>query len=153
MPARVIEISSVVVFFIGFYGLITSRNIIKTITAITVLEMAVIVFFLGLGFTDGMAPPIGEGLENATDPLPQAFVLTAIVIGVAVTAINLTMLISLSHRIKKTDWDSVRSASSQQAGGDGDGDGNSDSDGNSDGGSDGDGDGDGDSDSDGNSDE
>ena len=108
MLSKIIEISSVIMFFTGFYGLISSKNIIKSIASITIMEMAVIVFFLGLGFTDGARPPIGEVLENAADPLPQALVLTTIVIGVMVTAVALTMLISLSHEIKKTDWDSVR---------------------------------------------
>jgi len=106
--ARIIEISSVIMFFIGFFGLITSKNIIKSIASITIIEMAVIVFFLGLGFVDGMTPPIGQSLENAADPLPQALVLTAIIIGVTVTAVNLTMLISLSHQRKRTDWDSIK---------------------------------------------
>jgi len=107
MIARIVEISSVIMFFIGFYGLITSKNIIKSIAAITIMEMAAIVFFLGLGFVDGMQPPIGATMENVADPLPQALVLTAIIIGVTVTAVNLTMLISLSHEIKQIDWDSV----------------------------------------------
>ena len=87
--------------------MITSKNIIKSIASITIIEMAVIVFFLGIGFVDGMRPPIGHNMENVADPLPQAMVLTAIIIGITVTAINLTMLISLTHQIKKTDWDSV----------------------------------------------
>ena len=106
--AKTIEISSIIAFFIGFYGLITSRNIIKTIASIVILEMAVVVFFLGIGFANGMQPPIGEVMENVADPLPQALVITAIIIGVTVTAVNLTMLISLTHQIKKTDWDSVQ---------------------------------------------
>jgi len=116
MPDRIIEISSVIMFFAGFYGLVSSKNIIKSIASITVMEMAVIVFFLGLGFNDGMRPPIGTVLDNVADPLPQALVLTAIVIGVTVTAVNLTMLISLSHQIKQTDWDSVQSDSTRSRG-------------------------------------
>jgi len=108
MTVQIIEISSVIMFFIAFYGLITSKNIIKSIAAIVVMEMAIIVFFLGLGFVDGMRAPIGQTLENVADPLPQSLVLTAIVVGVTVTAVNLTMLISLSHQIKRTDWDSVK---------------------------------------------
>ena len=109
MLSRIIEICSVIMFFIGFYGLVSSRNIIKSIASITILEMAVVLFFLGLGFVDGMRAPIGQSMENVADPLPQALVLTVIVIGVTVTAVNLTMLISLTHQSKKTDWDSVRS--------------------------------------------
>jgi len=96
-------------FFIGFYGLITSKNIIKSIASITIMEMSAVVFFLGLGFVDGMRAPIGVAVENAADPLPQALVFTAIIIGVTVTAVNLTMLISLTHQIKSTDWESVKS--------------------------------------------
>ena len=108
MIAGIIEISAIVMFFIGFYGLIASKNIIKSIAAITIMEMATIVFFLGIGFVDGMRAPIGEAMENVADPLPQALVMTAIVIGLTVTAVILTMLISLSHDNKKIDWDSVR---------------------------------------------
>ena len=111
--SRIIEISSVIMLFIGFYGLITSKNIIKSIAAIVIMEMAVIVFFLGIGFVEGMRPPIGKVMENVADPLPQALVITAIIIGVTVTAVNLTMLISLSHQIKKTDWDSVQNKNTE----------------------------------------
>ena len=107
MLDKIIEISSVLMFFIGFYGLITSKNVIKSIAAIIIMEMATIVFFLGLGFVEGMRAPIGQTMDNVTDPLPQALVMTAIVIGVTVTAVNLIMLISLSHKIKKIDWDSI----------------------------------------------
>ena len=113
MTARIIEISSVIMFFIAFYGLITSKNTIKSIAAIVVMEMAVIVFYLGLGFVDGMRAPIGQTMENAADPLPQSLVLTAIVVGVTVTAVNLTMVISLSHKIKRTDWDSVKNPNTE----------------------------------------
>lgn len=72
------------------------------------MEMAVIMFIISIGFSDGMTPPIGQNLENATDPLPQALMITAIVIGVAVTAINFTMLISLYRQHKSTDWDIIK---------------------------------------------
>ena len=107
MAAQIIEISAIIVFFIGFFGLITSKNIIKSIASIVILEMAVIVFLLGAGFVEGMRPPIGQVMENVADPLPQALVLTAIIIGVTVTAVNLTMLISLGYQFKKTDWDNA----------------------------------------------
>jgi len=113
MTARIVEISSVIVFFIGFYGLITSKNIIKSIASITIMEMAVIVFFLGIGFIDGMSPPIGVGVENPADPLPQALVFTAVIISVTVAAVSLTMLISLTRQIKSTDWDSVKTGNSE----------------------------------------
>ena len=77
------------------------------------MEMAVIVFFLGIGFVEDMQPPIGQVLKNVADPLPQALVITTIIIGITVTAINLTVLNSLSHRTENTDWDSVQMKSEE----------------------------------------
>ena len=108
MNAPAFELFSVVMFFIGFYGLITSKNIIKSIASLTVMEVAAVVFFLSLGYVEGIKPPIGLHMENVADPLPQALVITAIIIGVTVSAINLTMLISLCRQSKTTDWDTVK---------------------------------------------
>ena len=80
------------------------------LTAVTATPMtiAVIMFFLSLGYESGIMPPIGPNRENVADPLPQALMITAIVIGVAVTAVNLTMLISLCRQSKTADWDIVQ---------------------------------------------
>lgn len=104
------EIASIILFFIGFYGLITQKSIIKSIIAIGIIETATVVFFLSVGYVSGGAPPIGQNLQSASvvDPLPQALVITAIIIGVAVTAVNLTMLISLFRQYKTADWDQAK---------------------------------------------
>jgi len=66
-------------------------------------------FFLGLGYSSGMLPPIGNEMgTNVADPLPQALMITAIIIGVAVTAVNMTMLIALSRQFKTTEWDILK---------------------------------------------
>ena len=102
------EIISVIVFFLGFYGLLTGKNAIKSIISITIMETSVIVFFLSLGYFEGIKPPIGSNTANAADPLPQALIITAIIIGVAVTATNLTMLISLYRQFKSANWDTIK---------------------------------------------
>ena len=111
MKSEIIEIIVAIVFFISFYGLITSKKIIQSIVSIGLMEIAVIMFFLSLGYESGIMPPIGRSPENVADPLPQALMITAIVIGVAVTAINLTMLISLCRQSKSADWDVVKKKS------------------------------------------
>ena len=110
MRFEIVEIFSIVAFFISFYGLITSKGVIKSIVSLVVMEMAVIMFFLSLGYTSSIVPPIGGDATNTADPLPQALVITAIIIGVAVTAVNLTMLISLCRQFKATEWDILRGA-------------------------------------------
>ena len=108
MKVEMLEIFVAIMFFLSFYGLITGKNAIKSIIYIGLMEIAVIMFFLSFGYESGMMPPIGQNQENVADPLPQALMITAIIIGVAVTAVNLTMLISLCRQSKTTDWDTVR---------------------------------------------
>ena len=103
-----LEYFPILVFFISFYGLISSKNIIKSVVSIGLMETALVMFFLGIGHASGMTPPMGQNLENAADPLPQALVITVIIIGVTVTAVNLTMLISLYRQYNTTEWDIVK---------------------------------------------
>ena len=110
---KIVELSSVLVFFTGFYGLIASNNAIKSIASIGIMEIAVVMFLLSFGFFPGIRPPIGPDITNVSaaevaDPLPQALVITAIIIGIAVTAVNLTMLISLVKQYKTADWSIIK---------------------------------------------
>ena len=107
------ELFAIIAFFLGFYGLITGKNIIKSVISVLLMEMSVIMFIVSLGFSEGMTPPIGKNFENAADPLPQALVITAIIMGVAVAAVNLTMLITLYRQHKSTDWDTVKKMNSE----------------------------------------
>ena len=113
MRFEMLDIFVAIAFFIAFYGLITSKGVIKSIVSIVVMEMSVIMFFLSIGYNSGTLPPIGADTTNAADPLPQALVITAIIIGVAVTAVNLTMLISLCRQFQATEWDILKKKSTE----------------------------------------
>ena len=112
-----IELFALVMFFIGMYGLFVSRNVIKSIVFVSVLEMAVIMFWLGLGFRAGIMPPVQdflyEDIAYIADPLPQALMITAIIIGMSVTAANIVMLITLVRKLKTNNWDSLKSRSTE----------------------------------------
>ncbi|ABR47359.1 NADH-ubiquinone oxidoreductase, chain 4L [Alkaliphilus metalliredigens QYMF] len=78
---------------------------IKAIISIEIMQSAIVLFFVTINFQVGAQPPIGVGHQtNVSDPLPQALMLTAIVIGVAVTAVSLAMLIAIQHKYGTTDW-------------------------------------------------
>lgn len=100
---------SIILFLIGLYGLIARRRIVKTIISLGIMEVAVILYFLSLNRQPGLLPPIGD-VDPAlmADPLPQALMITAIVIGVAITAVTLTLFIALYHRYGTTDWEKAR---------------------------------------------
>ena len=106
------QISAIIMFFLGFLGLITSRNMIKSVICLILKQTSVVVFFLSMNFHEGIRPPIGvnllENIDYVADPLPQALMITAIIIGLAVTAVNITMFIYLSKKTNSTDWDEVK---------------------------------------------
>lgn len=112
--AAIIEIAAIAMFFMGLFGLITSRNIIKAVVFLTLVETGVIMFFLSVGISAGMLPPIAEhlqaGYDQLADPLPSALMITAIVIGLSVTAINITMLMTLLRKYRTANWDAVAEA-------------------------------------------
>ena len=118
MNFSMVEWFALLMFFMGLYGLFISKNVIKSIIFVGVLEMAVILYWIGLGFRIGMLPPIQdflyEEMAYVADPLPQALMITAIIIGMAVTATNIIMLITLVRRVKSTDWDTIKAASTEE---------------------------------------
>lgn len=100
------ENTAIILFFIGVYGLCARRNIIKTIISLGIMSGGVILFFLSINRTPESMPPIFTGGESfvPADPLPQALVITAIVVGISVTAVALIMFIAMYHKYGTTNW-------------------------------------------------
>jgi len=87
-----------VLFLVGLYGVITRRNVIKIVLGICIMEYSINLMLILIGYVhDGVAPIVVRGSTetNFVDPLPQAMVLTVIVIGLATTA----MLLAIAIRV------------------------------------------------------
>ena len=97
---------AIALFLIGIYGLIARRNIIKSVMSFGIIQAATILFFLNINTNSNVMPPIFNS-NNMADPVPQALMITAIVIGVSVTAVSLTMFINLYHHYGTTNWEKV----------------------------------------------
>jgi NADH-quinone oxidoreductase subunit K/multicomponent Na+:H+ antiporter subunit C len=93
---------------IGVFGILTRRNIIKILLAINILQTGVNLLLVAVGWRpDGLAPIITDqtrGMMQFVDPLPQAMVLTAIVIAFGTTALGLIIAINYfkTHRSLET---------------------------------------------------
>ena len=95
---------------IGRWGLLTQKNIIRIVIGFTIFDTGIHVVMVGVGFIRGRTAPILNSTalqENAqnliVDPVPQALVLTAIVIGLGVTALMLAYVIKLYEHKKSLD--------------------------------------------------
>ncbi len=87
---------SILIILIGLYGVINSPNLIKKVMCLSLVESMVIMQFLGVGFRrDGGAPILNQGIETFVDPIPQALMLTAIVIGVCFNALAVALIVKL----------------------------------------------------------
>ena len=85
---------------IGLWGILTRKNIMKMILGFSLLDTGVHIVMVSIGYIKGRTAPIlDDGNMNAVtavvDPIPSALVLTAIVIGVAITALMLSYAVQL----------------------------------------------------------
>ena len=88
-------------FCIGLYCVLRKRNIIKIVIGLGIIEYAVNLFFVLIGYRmHGRAPILAKDqtIVNMVDPLPQALVLTSIVIGLAVTALVVAIAIRIYEK-------------------------------------------------------
>ncbi len=95
-----------VLFLVGLYGVLTRRNLIKIAISLSIMEFSIFLVLVLIGYIEnGIAPILDSGRENPVyvDPLPQAMVLTAIVIGLATTAMLMAIAIRLYRKYKTFD--------------------------------------------------
>ena len=101
----------IVLFLVGVYCVVVKRNLIKIILGLSISEYAVFLFFVLVGYRMRGRAPILDGehaIKNIVDPLPQALVLTAIVIGLAVTALIASMAIRVYEKYGTFDIRKIR---------------------------------------------
>ena len=98
--------------FIGLYIILVKRNLIKVIIGFNILNTGVNLFLVAIGYVKGGTAPIfsPEGIESVPliDPVPQALVLTAIVIGVAILALALSLAIRLYQHYETLNLEKIR---------------------------------------------
>ena len=89
----VFYLGAVGLILLGVYAVVIKRHLIRVLLGLTLLEAGVNLFLVAVGFRPDAAAPILSGAagEAMVDPIPQALILTAIVIGVAVLALGLAL--------------------------------------------------------------
>ena len=104
-----------VLILIGLYGVLIRRNIVKIIISLLIIEYGIHLFLVLQAYRAGGVPPIVEpGVDPAVwaqqsvDPLPQALVLTSIVIGLGVLSLMVALSIRLYERYGTFDISKIR---------------------------------------------
>ena len=106
----IIYLTAIFLILIGFYAVFVKRNLLKILIALSIADTGINIFIISLGYRAGKTAPIistrallNNPVNKVVDPLPQALVLTAIVIGVAVTALALSIVIRMYGEKKSLD--------------------------------------------------
>jgi len=90
----------IVVFLMmtGFYIVISANNLVKKIVGLNIFQTSVFMLYISMGkVTGGTAPIVAEGVTQYSNPLPHVLILTAIVVGVATTAVGLALIVRIKR--------------------------------------------------------
>jgi multicomponent Na+:H+ antiporter subunit C len=99
---------AVVLMMIGFYIVIAQRNLVKKLVGINIFQTAVFIFFISLAKLEGGTAPIFlAGVTEYSNPLPHVLILTAIVVGVALTAMGLALVVRVHELYGSVEEDEI----------------------------------------------
>ena len=98
----------VVLMMAGFYVVIAQGNLIKKLVGLGLFQTSVFILYITMGNLDGgQAPIVVEGVTAYSSPLPHVLILTAIVVGVATTAVGLALAVRIHEAYDSVEEDQI----------------------------------------------
>lgn len=105
----------IAVMMVGLYTLISRANLIKKLAGLAMFQTAVILFYVSLGkVAGGTVPIVADGYSVYSNPLPQVLMLTAIVVGVATTALGFALVIRIKDAYDSVNEDQIDEMDNQE---------------------------------------
>ncbi|MBQ6662377.1 MAG: cation:proton antiporter subunit C [Firmicutes bacterium] len=104
---------SVILFVVGFAGMLFNRNLFKKVLSMGFMDSAIFLFLTSTGYVESRIPPIVDDpdipatLAAYTNPLPAGLVLTGIVVSVSFTAFCLALTVRLYKIYHSLDIDEI----------------------------------------------
>ena len=100
-----------IVFFLmmaGLYIVIVSTNLVKKIIGLNIFQTSMFILYISIGkLAGGTAPILVEGVTAYSNPLPHVLILTAIVVGVATTALGLALIVRIHAVFNSVDEEQI----------------------------------------------
>ena len=103
----------VVIFLMmtGFYIVMSSRNLIKKMVGLGLFQTSVFILYITRGKIEGgTAPILTEAGAAYSNPLPHVLILTAIVVGIATTALGLALIVRIQEAYGTVEEDEIHAA-------------------------------------------
>jgi multicomponent Na+:H+ antiporter subunit C len=104
----------VVLMMIGLYIVIAHGNLIKKMVGLTIFQTSVFIFYISMAKADGgTAPILADGISQYSNPLPHVLILTAIVVGIATTALGLALAVRIKEAYGSIEESDIQSIDNQ----------------------------------------
>lgn len=100
----------IVVFLMmaGFYVVISQGNLVKKLVGLGLFQTSVFILYISMGnVAGGVAPIVAEGVAVYSSPLPHVLILTAIVVGLATTAVGLSLAVRIYEAYGSVEEDDI----------------------------------------------
>ncbi len=93
----------------GFYIVIARGNLVKKVIGLNIFQTSVFLLYITMGkVTGGTAPILDDRFDTYTNPLPSVLILTAIVVGVATTAVALALVVRIKEEYGSVEEDEIQ---------------------------------------------
>ena len=108
LPFNYEEAVAVLLFVIGFCMLLFSRNLIKKVIGLDIMDSGIFLLLADRGYIAGRtAPIIVDGMSRYVNPIPAGLVLTGIVVSVSVSAVMLSLTVRIYKTYRTLDVDKL----------------------------------------------
>jgi len=101
-----------ILLVVGLYIVVASTNLVKKVIGLNLFQTAIFLFFISAAYVEGGSSPVvpSGGADGGlyASPLPQVLVLTAIVVGVALTAVGLALIVRIYSEYGTLDEETLR---------------------------------------------
>ncbi|MFQ3209114.1 MAG: multicomponent Na+:H+ antiporter subunit C [Colwellia sp.] len=104
----------VVLMMIGLYIVIAHGNLVKKIVGLAIFQTSVFILYISMAKVEGgSAPILAEGITQFSNPLPHVLILTAIVVGVATTALGLALVVRINEAYGSIEEEDIQHLDNQ----------------------------------------
>ena len=101
---------------LGLYVVVSRGNLVKKIVGLNIFQMSVFLLYISLGKVSGGTAPILTGkAETFSNPLPHVLILTAIVVGIATTALGLALVVRIRESFGSIEEEEILEAEKIQS--------------------------------------
>ena len=99
---------AIFLMMVGFYNVIARGNLVKKLIGLSIFQTAVFLLYITMGkVSGGTAPIVGSGFSSFSNPLPHVLILTAIVVGIATTAVGLALVVRINEQYGTIEEDEL----------------------------------------------